>query len=542
MIQYGKGLMRTKDEIINQLSAIGIKNINEVYYNLSTAQLYERAIRRREGTLSARGPIVVRTGSHTGRSPNDKFIVKEPLSENNVYWGKINKPIDPNKFDQLFRKMCAYIQNKDLYIQDCYIRADKNYKFPLRMISEMAWHSLFARNLFIKIREQKELENHHPEFTVIDMPNFHAIPEEDGTNSEVFIILNFAKRLVLIGGTQYAGEIKKSVFTILNYLLPLVNILSMHSSANVGESGDVAILFGLSGTGKTTLSADPKRKLIGDDEHGWSDEGIFNFEGGCYAKVIRLSEEAEPEIFQVTKKFGTVLENVSLDADTRQLDLNDESLTENTRAAYPLNFISNIEQTATGDHPKNIIMLTADAFGVLPPIAKLTKEQAIYHFLSGYTAKVAGTEKGITEPKATFSTCFSAPFLVLNPSVYAKLLGEKIAKHKVKCWLLNTGWTGGPYGIGTRMKIAYTRAMLNAAIEGLLDNVETYEDPIFGLHIPIDCPGVPPEVLNPGNTWKDKEAYDKGSKKLAIMFHNNFEQFSDVVSGEVNLAGPKIID
>jgi phosphoenolpyruvate carboxykinase (ATP) len=428
-----------------------------------------------------------------------------------------------------------------LYIQDCYVRANKNYKFPLRIISEMAWHSLFARNLFIKIQEQKELENHHAEFTVIDMPNFHAIPEEDGTNSEVFIILNFAKKLVLIGGTHYAGEIKKSVFTILNYLLPLANILSMHSSANVGENRDAAILFGLSGTGKTTLSADPKRKLIGDDEHGWSDEGIFNFEGGCYAKVIRLSEEAEPEIFQVTRKFGTVLENVSIDADTRQLDLNDESLTENTRAAYPLNFINNIEQTGTGNHPKNIILLTADAFGVLPPIAKLTHEQAIYHFLSGYTAKVAGTEKGITEPKATFSTCFSAPFLVLNPSVYAKLLGEKIAKHKVKCWLLNTGWTGGPYGIGTRMKIVHTRTMLNAAIEGLLDDVETCEDPLFGLHIPVNCPEVPTEVLNPRNTWDDKTAYDKESKKLAVMFHNNFEQFSDIVSGEVNLAGPKIV-
>jgi phosphoenolpyruvate carboxykinase (ATP) len=532
--------VRTKDEIVNQLSNIGIKNINEVYYNLSTAQLYERAIRRREGTLSYRGPLVVRTGSHTGRSPNDKFIVKEPSSENNVWWGNVNEAIEPNKFDQLFKKMRAYIQNKDIYLQDCYVRADINDKFPIRIISEMAWHSLFARNLFIKIQDPKELENHHAEFTVIDMPNFHAIPEEDGTKSEVFVILNFEKKLVLIGGTHYAGEIKKSVFTVLNYLLPLKNILTMHSSANIGQKGDVAILFGLSGTGKTTLSADPNRKLIGDDEHGWSNEGIFNFEGGCYAKVIRLSEEAEPAIFEVTRKFGTVLENVSIDADTRQLDLNDDSLTENTRAAYPLNFINNIEPASTGNHPANIIMLTADAFGVLPPIARLTHDQAIYYFLSGYTAKVAGTEKGITEPKATFSTCFAAPFLVLNPSVYANLLGEKIIKHNVKCWLLNTGWTGGPYGIGARMKIAYTRAMLNAAIEGLINKAETCEDPFFRLNIPTSCPGVPSEVLNPRNTWQDKEAYDKGAKKLARMFHENFEQFSNVVSNKVIQSGPKI--
>jgi phosphoenolpyruvate carboxykinase (ATP) len=532
--------MRTKDEIINQLCAIGIKNINEVYYNLSTAQLYERAIRRREGTLSNQGPIVVRTGSHTGRSPNDKFIVKEQSSEENVWWGKVNKPIEPYKFDQLFNKMKAYIQNKDLYIQDCFVRADRNYKLPIRIITETAWHNLFARNLFIKIEDQKELLNHQAEFTVVNMPNFHAEPEEDGTNSEVFVIVNFAERLVLIGGTHYAGEIKKSIFTVMNYLLPLKNILSMHSSANIGKEQDVAVLFGLSGTGKTTLSADPNRKLIGDDEHGWSNEGIFNFEGGCYAKVIRLSKEAEPEIFEVTRKFGTVLENVTIDADTRTLDLNDESLTENTRAAYPLNFINNIEPSGVGNHPKNIIMLTADAFGVLPPISKLTYEQAIYHFLSGYTAKVAGTEKGITEPKATFSTCFGSPFLVLYPSVYAKLLGEKIAKHNVKCWLLNTGWTGGPYGIGSRMKIAYTRAMLNSSIEGKLDNVETYLDSIFGLQVPLSCPDVPPEVLNPRNTWNDKSAYDIEAKKLANMFHKNFEQFSDVISKEIVNAGPKV--
>lgn len=531
--------MIPKDKILNQLEELGIKNINDVFYNLSTAQLNERAIYRREGVLSHYGPIVVRTGQHTGRSPNDKFIVKESSSQDNVWWGKINQSMEENKFDHLFDKMKAYIQNKEIYVQDCFAGADKDFRLGLRVITETAWHNLFARNMFRRISSREELEKHVPDFTIIDMPDFHADPKIDGTNSEVFIVINFAKKLVLIGGTHYAGEIKKSVFTILNYLLPLKNVMSMHCSANVGTSGDTAVLFGLSGTGKTTLSADPKRRLIGDDEHGWSDKGIFNYEGGCYAKVIRLSKEAEPDIFEVTRRFGTVLENVTIDADTRLLDLNDDTLTENTRAAYPLNFIENIEPSGEGSHPKNIIMLTADAFGVLPPVAKLSEAQAMYHFLSGYTAKVAGTEKGITEPKAAFSTCFGAPFLVLNPSVYANLLGKKIRQQKADCWLLNTGWTGGPYGIGSRMKISYTRAMLDAILSGELSKVETREDPYFGLHVPVACPNVPQEVLDPRNTWKNKEDYDKAAHRLANMFHENFKQFEKDVESEIINAGPK---
>jgi len=531
--------MIPKDKIINQLEELGIENINDIFYNLSTAQLYERAIYRREGVLSHLGPLVVRTGQHTGRSPNDKFIVKEPTSEKNVWWGKVNTSIEEEKFDRLFEKMKAYIQNKDIYIQDCFAGADKKYQLPIRIITETAWHSLFARNLFIQIKNQEELQSHKAQFTVIDMPNFHANPEVDGTNSEVFVLVNFAKKLVLIGGTSYAGEIKKSVFSIMNYLLPQRGVMSMHCSANLGHDGSSAVLFGLSGTGKTTLSADPNRKLIGDDEHGWSDDGIFNFEGGCYAKVIHLSKEAEPEIFATTRKFGTVLENVHIDHNSRHLDLDDATLTENTRAAYPLTHIENSEPNGKGGHPKTIIMLTADAFGVLPPVAKLTPEQAMYHFISGYTAKVAGTEKGVTEPKATFSTCFGAPFMVLHPSVYANLLGKKIEEHKVDCWLLNTGWTGGPYGTGSRMKIAYTRSMLNAALNGELGKIETKEDPIFGLNVPVSCPGVPSEVLDPKNTWKDKDAYDVTAKKLAQMFHENFRQFEADVTDKIKNAGPK---
>ncbi|MGE5498142.1 MAG: phosphoenolpyruvate carboxykinase, partial [Syntrophothermus sp.] len=521
--------------------ALGIKNTGDVFYNLSTAQLYERAIYRREGIISHFGPLVARTGQHTGRSPNDKFIVRESTSENNVWWGKVNSAIEEEKFTALFERMKAYIQNKEVYIQDCYAGADPDYRLNLRIITETAWHNLFARNMFIRINSREELEKHVPEFTIIDMPDFHANPLTDGTNSEVFIIISFAQKIVLIGGTHYAGEIKKSVFTILNYLLPLKNVLSMHCSANTGTKGDVSVLFGLSGTGKTTLSADPERKLIGDDEHGWSDKGVFNFEGGCYAKVIRLTKEAEPEIFEVTHRFGTVLENVTIDTDSRLPDFNDDSLTENTRAAYPIHFIDNIEPSGRGSHPENIIMLTADAFGVLPPVSKLTESHAMYHFLSGYTAKVAGTEKGVKEPTATFSACFGAPFLVLNPMVYARLLGEKIRKHKVNCWLLNTGWTGGPFGTGTRMKINYTRAMLDAIHSGKLKKAETREDPVFGIHVPLSCPGVPDSVLDPRNTWKDKEEYDKSALQLAQMFHNNFARFSDDAGENVKNAGPKIL-
>ena len=530
--------MLTKDELLLQLNEQGIKNINEFHYNFGSPALYEHAIRRREGLISHLGPLVVRTGSHTGRSPNDKFIVKEPSSEKNVWWGKVNTPIEEAKFDKIYSKMMAYIQGKDIYIQDCYAGADPKYRLPIRVITETAWHSLFARNIFRQYRDDKELDAHKPEFTVINMPYFHADPETDGTNSEAFIIIHFGKKKVIIGGTQYAGEIKKSIFTALNYLRPLEKVMSMHCSANVGQNDDVAVLFGLSGTGKTTLSADPARRLIGDDEHGWSNNGVFNYEGGCYAKVIKLSKEAEPEIFETTRSFGTVLENVAMDTRSRRLNLDDESLTENTRAAYPLTHVNNIVVEGVGGHPKNIIMLTADAFGVLPPISKLTTEQAMYHFISGYTAKVAGTEAGVTEPKATFSACFGAPFMVLHPTVYAELLGEKIIKHGAKCWLVNTGWTGGAYGVGKRMSIKHTRAMLNAALNGKLDNVETYVDPFFNLIVPKTCEGVPAEVLNPRNTWNDKNKYDETAKKLANMFIKNFEQFAEGTSEEIRKSGP----
>lgn len=529
--------MRPKDEILRQLEEIGIRNINDLFYNLSTPALYERAVRRSEGTIAYNGPLVVRTGLHTGRSPNDKFIVNEPSSEKNIWWGKINRPIDGKHFYSIYAKMLAYIQNKDLYVQDCYAGWDKDYRLPIRIINETAWHNLFAKNLFVEANEE-ELKEFKPEYTVIQMPNLQADPETDGTNSPVFVVINFGRRLVLIGGTSYAGEIKKSVFSIMNYILPLKGVMSMHCSANVGQDDDVAVLFGLSGTGKTTLSADPKRELIGDDEHGWTDNGVFNFEGGCYAKVINLSEEAEPDIYRTTRTFGTVLENVAMNAETRELDLNDGTLTENTRAAYPLDEIPNIRVGGKAGHPKNIVMLTADAFGVLPPISRLTPEQAMYHFLSGYTAKVAGTEKGITEPKATFSTCFGAPFMSLHPSVYANLLGEKMKTHNAKCWLINTGWTGGPYGVGSRMKIKFTRAMLNAALEGKLDEVPTTLDEVFGLHIPSVVPDVPVEVLNPVNTWEDKNAYYVTAKKLANMFHENFKEFADFVSPDILNAGP----
>lgn len=530
--------MKTKLEIWQQLTDQGIHNINNIFYNLSTPALYEQAVRRREALVAQDGALVVRTGQHTGRSPNDKFIVKEPSSEKNIWWGKINKPIEEKFFDRIHHHMLSYMMNKDLYVLDTFAGTDARYRLPIRIITETAWHNLFSKNLFVDPAFD-ELKHHHPEFTVINMPYFQADPEFDGTNSGLFIIVNFAKKLVLIGGTSYAGEIKKSIFTVMNYLMPLRKVMSMHCSANVSDAGNVAVLFGLSGTGKTTLSADPKRKLIGDDEHGWSDDGVFNYEGGCYAKVIKLSAEAEPDIYATTHRFGTVLENVAMDIHERKLDLDDESLTENTRAAYPIDYIKNIVPLGVAGHPENIVMLTADAFGVLPPIAKLTADQAMYHFLSGYTAKVAGTEKGVTEPKATFSTCFGAPFMVLHPSVYANLLGEKIQKHHVKCWLVNTGWTGGPYGEGHRMKIAHTRTMLNAALNGELDNVETFEDPFFGLQVPKTVNGVPNEVLNPRNTWADKNRYDETAKKLVNMFHENFKSFEADTTDAIRNSGPK---
>ena len=516
----------------------GINNVNAVYWNLSTPRLYEEAIRRSEGRMAHLGPLVVRTGQYTGRAPKDKFVVQDEYSNEKVWWGAVNQPLDEAKFEALKRRLLAYWQGRDLFVQDCYAGADPSFRLPIRVINEHAWHNLFARNMFIQATPA-ELANHVPEFTILHAPNFHAIPEVDGTRSEVFIVVNLKQRMVLIGGTQYAGEIKKSIFSVLNYLLPQQHVLSMHCSANVGEQDDVAVFFGLSGTGKTTLSADPQRTLIGDDEHGWSDSGVFNFEGGCYAKVIRLSPEGEPEIYDTTRRFGTILENVGVDSASGRIDLNDDSLTENTRAAYPISHIPNASRTGQAAHPNNIVMLTADAFGVLPPIAKLTPEQAMYHFLSGYTAKVAGTEKGVTEPTATFSACFGAPFMTLPPTVYAELLGEKIAQHQVNVWLINTGWTGGPYGVGSRMKLAHTRAMVHAALEGTLVDVPMQVDPIFGLAIPTSCPGVPREVLNPRNTWADPVAYDAQAMKLANMFRANFKAFAGSVTPEVLAAGPQ---
>ena len=520
------------------LDTHGLANLKNVYWNLSTPALYEEAVKRDEGVIAHLGPLVVRTGQFTGRSANDKFIVDEPASRDKIWWGDVNRPISSDRFDELHRRMASYLQGKDVFVQDCWCGADPDYRMPVRIITQYAWHNLFIRNMFIQATRE-ELADHEPEFVVIDCPGFHAFPEIDQTNSDVFVLVNFAERLVLIGGTEYAGEMKKSVFSAMNYFLPFEDVMPMHCSANSGADGNTALFFGLSGTGKTTLSADASRTLIGDDEHGWSSNGIFNFEGGCYAKVIRLSEEAEPEIYQTTRRFGTILENVGLNVNSRRLDLDDETLTENTRAAYPISHIPNAIRDGRGGHPDSIIFLTADAFGVLPPIARLNPEQTMYHFISGYTAKVAGTERGITEPQATFSACFGAPFMAQHPSVYAELLGKKIAEHNSTCWLINTGWTGGPYGVGSRMKIAHTRAMVNAALDGELANVEYVEDPIFGIQIPTQCPNVPSEVLVPRNTWSDSEAYDAQAEKLAAMFIENFRQFEDQVSGDIKAATPK---
>ena len=521
------------------LDAVGLDRAARVHWNAGVAKLYEEAVTRGEGAITIDGPLVCSTGQHTGRSPNDKFIVTEPSSERNVAWGKVNRPIDGSSFDALLARMQAWVAGRDLFVQDCWSGSDPTYRLPIRIITEKAWHSLFARHLFIPETDANKLADHDPQFTVIDFPSFKANPATDRTNSETFILVNFAKRLVIIGGTNYAGEIKKSIFTVMNYLLPLRDVMPMHCSANIGEGGDVALFFGLSGTGKTTLSSDPHRQLIGDDEHGWSADGVFNFEGGCYAKMIRLSAEAEPQIYATTRRFGTVLENVAFDPDTRILDLNDDRATENTRGAYPLHFINNSVAAKRGGHPTNIVMLTADAFGVLPPIARLSPEAAMYHFLSGYTAKVAGTERGVTEPKATFSTCFGAPFMVWDPNVYAKLLGERIAQHQARVWLVNTGWTGGPYGVGSRMKIAHTRAMINAALSGALATVPCHRDPIFNLEVPSSCPNVPADVLNPRHTWSDKAAYDQQARKLATMFVDNFKTFEATSSDAVKAAGPK---
>ena len=522
------------------LQAHGLTNLNMVYWTLPSPMLVEIVVQRREGQLAHLGPVVVRTGHHTGRSPNDKFIVRSNHTDAQIWWGKTNRPIAPEQFDRLHLRMRSYFQGRDVFVQDALAGAHPAHQIPIRIVTEYAWHSLFARNLFLRLPPAL-LPEQVPLFTLLDAPRFHAIPEEDGTNSEAFIVLDLERKLILIGGTSYAGEIKKAIFTVMNYLLPQQDALSMHCSANIGPSGDGALFFGLSGTGKTTLSSDPERGLIGDDEHGWGDGGIFNLEGGCYAKTIRLRADLEPIIWEATRRFGTVLENVVLDVGTRRIDFDDGSVTENTRAGYPLGFVDNHVPGGRAGHPKTVFFLTADASGVLPPIARLTREQAIYHFLTGYTSKIAGTERGLgAEPVTTFSACFAAPFLPLPPTTYARLLGERLARHKPQVWLINTGWTGGPYGVGERIPLPYTRAMIRAVLTGQLNDVPTRQEKLFGLAVPVTCPGIPGRLLDPRSTWTHGEAYDTQAKSLAESFLANFAQFSGAVSADIAAAGPSL--
>ena len=520
------------------LDQIGFQHSGKAYWNLRAPHLAAEALKRCEGRLSDTGALVALTGKRTGRSPKDKFFVDEPGSASKIAWGKVNQKFPADKFEQLKKKIFAYLATREIFVQDLYAGANENHRLKIRVINELAWHNLFARTLFIR-PAVNQLADHLPQFTVVDAPGCLADPAKDGTNSETFILANLAEKLVIIGGTAYAGEIKKSIFTIMNYLLPLQGVAPMHCSANIGAGGDVALFFGLSGTGKTTLSADPNRRLIGDDEHGWGDEGVFNFEGGCYAKCIKLSEETEPDIYRAIR-FGSVLENLVLDPQTCAPNYDDSSITENTRAAYPLHYIRNAVEPSVGGHPKNVIFLTCDAFGVLPPISRLTEAQAMYHFLSGYTAKVAGTEAGMgNEPQATFSTCFGEPFLPLSPSTYAELLGKKTTQHNARIWLVNTGWSGGPFGVGSRMKLKYTRAMINSALEGKLDKVDYKPHAIFGVDVPQSCPDVPVDVLNPRNTWKDGAAYDAKARELAGLFVKNFARFPEA-SDRIRNAGPRI--
>ncbi len=518
----------------------GLSNLHVVYWNLPTEALYEEIAFRREARITRQGPLVAFTGKHTARSANDKFVVREATTSGKIWWGEYNRPFNPDKFNDLFIRLQGFLQGRDLFVQDCYAGADPNYRMPIRIITELAWHSHFARNMFMLPRTNEEYRRHVPDFTVICAPSFKGIPQIDGTPADTFIVVDFEAKLCIIGNTAYAGEIKKSIFTILNFLLPLDGVMPMHCSANIGKDGDAAIFFGLSGTGKTTLSADPQRQLIGDDEHGWSDEGIFNFEGGCYAKVIQLSPTAEPQIYACTKKFGTILENVPYDPVTRRIDLDDESITENTRASYPLEFIENAVPEKMGGHPKNIILLTCDASGVMPPIARLTPDQALYQFISGYTSKIAGTEVGLgKEPEMTFSTCFGAPFMVHHPSFYADILKRKILKYRVHCWLVNTGWIGGPYGVGKRISIKYTRALLNAALSGKLLEVPYSPDPVFGFAVPQSCEGVPADILSPAGSWANKEVYMQRYKELAGRFIDNFKKFEEACPEDIRAAGPK---
>lgn len=520
------------------LSALGIRPAGEVHWNLVAPELVQHAIRRGEGQLADMGPFVAVTAPHTGRSPNDKFVVREASSEADVDWGKVNQPMTEAHFDALLADVQGYLsEREELFVQDLFCGADPAHQLKVRYVLPNAWHANFVRNMFIRPTDD-QLAGFEANFTVLHAPEMQADPARHGTRTGTFIVIHVGRRTILIGGTRYAGELKKSMFTIMNYLMPKAGVLSMHCSANIGQSGDTALFFGLSGTGKTTLSADPTRGLIGDDEHGWSDEGVFNYEGGCYAKVINLSPEGEPDIYQTTQMFGTVLENVVLD-DKRRVRFEDQSITENTRASYPIHYIKNHVPGGRGGHPKHVVFLTADAFGVLPPIAKLTPEQAMYYFLSGYTAKVAGTERGVTEPQATFSACFGSVFLVWHPTKYAEMLGEKLREHGAQVWLVNTGWAGGPYGVGSRMKLSYTRAMVRAALEGALANVATTTDPVFGLAVPTEVPGVLAQVLDARGSWADAAAYDAQATKLAGMFRENIKKFGAAVSDAICNAGPQ---
>lgn len=512
----------------------------KVFYNLPPAELIEHALARTEGCLTSTGALMASTGKFTGRSPQDRYIVKDELTSASVWWGEINIPVSEEQFENIYLKMSHHLASKDLYVRDVFAGADEDYRLKIKVINTLAWHNLFCSNMFLRPSE-KELTDFTHDFTIICAPEFEADPETDGVRNANFSLINLSKRMILIGGTGYTGEMKKGIFSVLNFILPYQKgVLSMHCSANVGKDGDTAIFFGLSGTGKTTLSADPNRYLIGDDEHGWSEDAVFNFEGGCYAKVVDLTREKEPEIFDAIK-FGSIVENTRFISGTREVDYSNTEITENTRTAYPIDHIKNALEPSIGSVPKNIFFLTADAFGVIPPISRLNKSQAMYHFISGYTAKVAGTEIGITEPKLTFSACFGAAFLPLHPTVYAGLFGEKIEKNEVNVWLINTGWTGGPYGVGTRMKLSYTRAMISAALEGKLDFAPMYLDPIFGFQVPKICPNVPAEVLNPKNTWSDPEAYDIQGRKLAQAFISNFRKYEEFSSKEI-LNGAPILD
>jgi len=502
------------------LEHVGVRSMARTWHNLSPAELYEHAIRRGEAHVVATGALDAETGQHTGRSPKDKFFVKEPSSESRIWWGG-NRPIAPEKFDRLLQKMVDFVSENEIYVQDVFACADPRYRLKVRVVTELAWHSLFARNLFIRPTPD-ERQGFSPDFTVMSLPSVKADPKADGTRSETFILVNLQRRMVIIGGTRYAGEIKKSIFTTLNYLMPEAGVMPMHCSANKGSDGDVALFFGLSGTGKTTLSSEPDRRLIGDDEHGWSDAGVFNFEGGCYAKTIRISQAAEPEIYAASESFGTVLENVVVDPDSRMPDYDDDSKTENTRSAYPVDLIPNADLSGQGGHPSNVLFLSADAFGVLPPVSRLDADQIRFFFLSGYTAKVAGTERGVTEPEPTFSTCFAAPFLVRSPNTYADMLIERVQKHDAQVWMLNTGWVGGPYGVGERISIAHTRAIVSAVVEGKLREVSTHRDPVFGVEIPDQVPGVPAEVLDPRSAWPNPEDYDRQAAKLRKMFDDKY--------------------